>query len=80
MRWMAVLWTFRRPVMGRPVPRQLLRNALLDLITIVPATAFHRRSYTERYSRFIPNNLTMPYHPQSKVAVPTMVCRVTRPK
>jgi hypothetical protein len=21
-----VLWTFRRPFMGRPVPRQLLRN------------------------------------------------------
>src|SRR2546425_8321706 len=46
-----VLWTFRRPFMGRPVPRQLLRNALLDLTTIVPATACHRRSYAERYSR-----------------------------
>src|SRR5712692_6093230 len=41
-----VLWTFRRPFMGRPVPRQLLRNALLDLTTTVPATAYHRRSYT----------------------------------
>src|SRR2546421_6182151 len=41
-----VLWTFRRPFMGRPVPRQLLRNALLDVTTIVPATAYHRRSYT----------------------------------
>src|SRR6266536_3082819 len=41
-----VLWTFRRPFMGRPVPRQLLRNALLDLTTIVPVTAYHRRSYT----------------------------------
>src|SRR6266566_5837372 len=41
-----VLWTFRRPFMGRPVPRQLLRNELLDLTTIVPATAYHRRSYT----------------------------------
>src|SRR5262245_12452241 len=40
-----VLWTLRRPFMGRPVPRQLLRNALLDLTTIVPATAYHRRSY-----------------------------------
>jgi hypothetical protein len=37
--------------MGRPVPRQLLRNELLDLTTIVPATAYHRRSYAERYSR-----------------------------
>ena len=41
-----VLWTFRRPFMGRPVPRQLLRNEWLDLTTIVPATAYHRRSYT----------------------------------
>jgi hypothetical protein len=38
--------------MGRPVSRQLLRNALLDLTTIMSATAYHRRSYTERYSRF----------------------------
>ena len=43
---MTVLWTCRRPFMGRPVPRQFLRNALLDLATIVPATAYHRRSYT----------------------------------
>jgi hypothetical protein len=41
---MTVLWTFRRPFMGRPVPRQLLRNELLDLTTIVPATAYHRLS------------------------------------
>ena len=38
--------------MGRPVPRQLWRNALLDVTTIVPTTAYHRRSYTKRYSRF----------------------------
>src|SRR5712691_4062323 len=56
VRRMTVWWTFRRPFMGRPVPRQLLRNALLDLTTIVPATAYHRRSYAERYSRFIPGN------------------------
>src|SRR5262245_17675690 len=50
VRRMTVLWTFRRPFMGRPVARQLMRNALLDLTTIVPATAYHRRSYAERYS------------------------------
>ena len=33
----ALLCTFRRPFMGRPVPRQLMRNELLDLTTIVPA-------------------------------------------
>src|SRR5439155_13196922 len=44
--------TVRRPFVGRPVPRQLMRNELFDLTTIVPATAYHRRSYAERYSRF----------------------------
>jgi hypothetical protein len=47
-----VLCTFRRPFMGRPVPRQLMRNELLYLTTIVPATAYHSRSYAERYSRY----------------------------
>jgi hypothetical protein len=51
VRRMTVLWTFRRPFMGRPVPRQCMRNAWLDLTTIVPATAYHRRSYAKRYSR-----------------------------
>jgi len=31
VRRLIVLWTFRRPLMGRPVSRQLLRNELLDL-------------------------------------------------
>ena len=46
-----VLWTFRRPFMGRSVRHQLMRNEWLNLTTIVPATAYHRRSYAERYSR-----------------------------
>src|SRR5438128_1817861 len=46
-----VLWTFRRPFMGRPVPRELMRNELLDLTALVPTTAYHCRSYAERYSR-----------------------------
>ena len=54
VRWRTVWWTLRRPFMGRPVPRQLLRNAVLDLTTNVPATAYHRRSYAERYSRSNP--------------------------
>ena len=29
VRRMTVWWTFRRPCMGRPVPRQFMRNALL---------------------------------------------------
>src|SRR5436305_11667565 len=45
VRRMTVWWTFRRPCMGRPVPRQFMRNALFDLTTIVPGTAYHRRSY-----------------------------------
>src|SRR5262245_48001967 len=52
-----VLWTLRRPCMGRPVPRQLLRNALLDLTTIVPATAYHRRSYARDTVGIAPLNL-----------------------
>jgi hypothetical protein len=51
MRRMTVLWTFRRPFMGRSVRHQLMRNEWLNLTTIVPATAYHRRSYAERYSR-----------------------------
>jgi hypothetical protein len=53
VRRMTVLCTFRRPFMGRPVPRQFMRNAVLDVTTIVPATAYHRRSYAERYSRLM---------------------------
>src|SRR5262249_29828955 len=45
--------TCRRPFMGRPVPRQFMRSGWLDLATTVPATACHRISYAERYSRFM---------------------------
>ena len=38
--------------MGRPVPRQFMRNELLDLTTILPATAYHQRNYVETYSKF----------------------------
>ena len=31
-----------QPFIGRPVPRQLLRNAWLDVTTIMPTTACHR--------------------------------------
>jgi len=54
VRWRAVVCTFRRPFMGRPVPCQLMRNELLDLTAIVSTTAYHRRGYTKRYSRFKP--------------------------
>src|SRR5882672_10501037 len=52
-RRMAVLYTFREPSLGRQMHRELMRNALLDLTTIMPATTCHRRSYVETYSRFI---------------------------
>src|SRR2546422_10505940 len=48
---MAVLCAFRRLSRCRPVHRQLTRNALHDLTTIVPATACHQRNYVETYSR-----------------------------
>src|SRR5262249_19871266 len=50
---MTVGWTCRKAYRGRPVPRQFLRNEWLDVTTIVPATAYHRRSYAERDSRFM---------------------------
>src|SRR5712692_11314590 len=49
---MAVFCTFRRPSMCRPMHRPFMRNELLDLATIVPATACHQRNYIETYSRF----------------------------
>ena len=36
VRLMTVLWTFRRPFMGRPVSRPLLRNALRNLTLLCP--------------------------------------------
>src|SRR2546428_7376215 len=51
-RRMAVLCTFREPSLCRPVHRELLRNAVLNLTLIIPATACHQRDYIERYSRF----------------------------
>ena len=51
-RRMTVLYPFRRPSMCRPVPRQCMRNALLDLTTIVPATACHQSNDVETYSRY----------------------------
>jgi hypothetical protein len=41
MRRKTALWTFRRPFMGHWAPRQCLRNAVLDVTTLVPATAYH---------------------------------------
>src|SRR6266705_1493548 len=55
-RWMAVLCPFRRPSMCRPVHCELLRSALLDLTTIVPATPCHLRNYVAPYSRMMPSN------------------------
>jgi hypothetical protein len=51
-RRMAVLLRFRGPSLGRHVPHELLRNAVLHLTLIVPTTACHQRNYAQRYSRF----------------------------
>src|SRR3989442_7377718 len=48
---MAVLCPFRRPSLCRPVHRQLMRNELLGLTTIVPATPCHQRNYVQTSSR-----------------------------
>jgi hypothetical protein len=39
---MTVLWTFRRPSICRPVPRQFMRNESRDLTPIMPTTACHQ--------------------------------------
>jgi len=44
-RWMAVMWTFREPSLGRRVPHELMRNAVRNLTLIIPATACHQRNY-----------------------------------
>src|SRR5438128_2033427 len=52
----AVLCPFRRPPMCRPVHRQFMRNELLDLAPIIPATPCYQSNYIETYSRFtLPN-------------------------
>jgi hypothetical protein len=53
-RRMAVLGTFREPSLCRHVPHELMRNVVLNLTLIIPATACHQRNYVERYSRSIP--------------------------
>ena len=52
-RRMAVLYTFREPSLDRHVPHALMRNAVLNLPLIIPATTCHQRNYVERYSRSI---------------------------
>jgi len=37
--------------MCRPMHRQLMRNELLDLAPIIPATPCHQSNYIETYSR-----------------------------
>ena len=52
-RWMAVLWTFRAPSLCCHGHREFMRNAVLDLPPLIPATACHQRNYVERYSRYM---------------------------
>src|SRR5262252_4774680 len=50
---MAMLWLFHRSSMCRPGHCALMRSELLDLTTIISATACHQSNYVEPYSRFI---------------------------
>src|SRR5215510_10727179 len=51
---MEVWCPFRGSSMGRHVHRALRRNALRDLLTIVPTKACWQRNYVGAYSRFRP--------------------------
>jgi hypothetical protein len=48
---MAGWYTFRAPSLCRQVHGELMRSTLLDLASIISATACHQRNYVERYSR-----------------------------
>ena len=50
---MAMVSTFREPSRYRPVHRELLRNALIELPLVLPTTACYQRIYVEAYSRFM---------------------------
>ena len=52
-RQMAVWWTFRARSLGRPVRRELRRNAWLDCTLVIPTTACHQRNDVETYSRYM---------------------------
>src|SRR5712691_7273637 len=53
-RRMAMLWAFHARSLCRHVYREFMRSAGLNLTSIILATAYHRRSYAERYSRYTP--------------------------
>jgi hypothetical protein len=81
-RRMAVLWTFHEFSLCRHVRRELLRNALLDFIPVMPATARHQRNDFETYrrssvraSRAIRGMLTQILH---KFSIVFMTCLVPR--
>ncbi len=57
-RRMAMLWAFHARSLCRHVYREFMRSAGLNLTSIILATAYHRRSYAERYSRSIGDCLT----------------------
>ena len=50
---MEVWCPFRRSSVCRHVHRELMRNALRDLLTIVPTNACWQRDYVGAYSRFM---------------------------
>ena len=62
------------PSLGRHVLHELMRNAVLNLTLIIPTTAYQRRSYDERYSRY----MIPPLPPSSKakaIARPSSVAK-----
>src|SRR5438128_1573032 len=49
---MVVLYTFRKPSLGRQGHREFMRSAWLDVTPIIPTTACHQRNDVERYQQF----------------------------
>src|SRR6266446_6814111 len=72
----AVLCTCHRPSMCRPMYRPFMRNALLDLTAIVPATACHQRNDIETYSKSIGRPLYKATIDNALYISSTIRCRV----
>ena len=50
-RRLAVVWTFHEPTLCRHVHRACMRTVVLELTSIIPATACRQRNYVKRYRR-----------------------------
>src|SRR5262249_36414239 len=75
---MAVLCTFHEPSLCCHVHREFMRNAVVNLTLIIPATTYHQRNYAERYSRFRKGKGSGQDHACGPPARRTAICPLCR--